>query len=216
MLDRSGCGEWEDYSQRDAAAADGGGSSLAHFILERRTPRRSSVLFLSLTLSLSLSVSSLDLNYTPALLFFASVEALSSLKPLISRSILVSFEYLPQPFPPPQQLIMVERSKKPGPIDASASSNAPQPTVDFSSDNSTVTAKLPSGESVSVMLYGATVTSWKNADGSENLWLSEAATLDGTKAVRGGIPVVFPVSFSSGMCLLFRSERWTVANDSSW
>lgn len=90
-------------------------------------------------------------------------------------------------------IIMVERSKKPGPIDASSTSNAPQPTVDISADNSRLTAKLPTGESVTILLYGATVTSWTNADGSENLWLSQAAVLNGTKAVRGGIPVVFPV-----------------------
>ncbi|KAF2760332.1 galactose mutarotase-like protein [Pseudovirgaria hyperparasitica] len=88
---------------------------------------------------------------------------------------------------------MVDRPKKPGPIDAPKPSSAPQPIVDIAQDNSTVTAKLPSGESVSVLLYGATVTSWKNADGSDNMWLSEKASLDGSKPVRGGIPVVFPV-----------------------
>ncbi|OCL01956.1 galactose mutarotase-like protein, partial [Glonium stellatum] len=57
-----------------------------------------------------------------------------------------------------------------------------------------VTARLPTGDSVDVLLYGATVLSWKSQGGqTENLWLSEAAKLDGTKAVRGGIPVVFPV-----------------------
>jgi glucose-6-phosphate 1-epimerase len=46
-----------------------------------------------------------------------------------------------------------------------------------------------------VLLFGATVTSWKSHGGkTENLWLSEKADLTGNKAVRGGIPVVFPVS----------------------
>ncbi|KAF2136234.1 uncharacterized protein K452DRAFT_362669 [Aplosporella prunicola CBS 121167] len=90
---------------------------------------------------------------------------------------------------------MVDRPHKPQPLPntAKAASDAPQPVVDISSDNSRVTARLPTGESVEVLLYGATVISWKNADGSENLWLSEKAALDGSKPVRGGIPVVFPV-----------------------
>jgi glucose-6-phosphate 1-epimerase len=69
---------------------------------------------------------------------------------------------------------------------------APQPIVDIV-DNSTVTATLPTGESVTVLLHGATVTSWKSSDGTENLWLSDKAILDGSKPVRGGVPVVFPV-----------------------
>jgi hypothetical protein len=42
------------------------------------------------------------------------------------------------------------------------------------------------------MLYGATVTSWKN-NGQENMWVSSNAHMDGSKAIRGGVPVVFPV-----------------------
>lgn len=52
---------------------------------------------------------------------------------------------------------------------------------------------LPTGESVDILLYGATIISWKDAKGAEKLWLSKAAKLDGSKAVRGGIPLVFPV-----------------------
>lgn len=54
-------------------------------------------------------------------------------------------------------------------------------------------ATLPTGDSVEVLLFGASVISWKTA-GKERLWLSSAAKLDGSKPVRGGIPVVFPVS----------------------
>ncbi|ODQ65369.1 galactose mutarotase-like protein [Nadsonia fulvescens var. elongata DSM 6958] len=52
----------------------------------------------------------------------------------------------------------------------------------------------PSNEftSVKILHYGATVLSWK-VNGQEKLWLSEKAHLDGSKAVRGGIPLVFPV-----------------------
>ena len=54
-------------------------------------------------------------------------------------------------------------------------------------------ASLPTGDSVEVLLYGATVISWKS-NGRENMWLSSAAKLDGSKPVRGGVPIVFPVS----------------------
>jgi glucose-6-phosphate 1-epimerase len=87
---------------------------------------------------------------------------------------------------------MVERSHRPAQI--SPITRAPQPVVTISADNSRVSARLPSGESVDVLLFGATIISWKNADGSENLWLSDAAALDGSNPVRGGIPVIFPVS----------------------
>ncbi|CEL10689.1 Putative Possible apospory-associated protein c (AFU_orthologue; AFUA_4G08880) [Aspergillus calidoustus] len=83
----------------------------------------------------------------------------------------------------------MDRSKKPAAIGVTAT--PPQPTISLA--NNVVQATLPSGESVTVHLYGATVTSWKTASGAEQLWLSEAAALDGSKPIRGGIPVVFPV-----------------------
>ncbi|KAA8901702.1 galactose mutarotase-like domain-containing protein [Sphaerosporella brunnea] len=51
---------------------------------------------------------------------------------------------------------------------------------------------LCSGETAEILLYGATIISWK-AGGEERLFLSEKAALDGSKAVRGGVPLVFPV-----------------------
>lgn len=86
----------------------------------------------------------------------------------------------------------MDRSKKPASIGVGAS--IPQPTIAI--NDSTVDAKLPTGESVSVHLFGATVVSWKLADGEEQLFVSSKAILDGSKAIRGGVPVVFPVSFS--------------------
>ncbi|KAI7773015.1 aldose 1-epimerase [Diaporthe eres] len=56
----------------------------------------------------------------------------------------------------------------------------------------TVEATLPSGDAVTVYLHGATVTSWKSSDGDEKIFLSTASALDGSAAIRGGIPVVFP------------------------
>lgn len=83
----------------------------------------------------------------------------------------------------------MDRSNKPSAIGVGAS--LPQPTVSIK-DN-TIEAILPSGESVTVYLYGATVTSWR-ANGQEQLFMSEKANLDGSKPIRGGIPVVFPVN----------------------
>lgn len=83
---------------------------------------------------------------------------------------------------------MVERAKRPSTI--SAAPTAPQPHVDISDDR--VIASLPTGESVEILLHGATVISWKSG-GQEHLWLSHKAVLNGSKPVRGGIPVVFPV-----------------------
>ncbi|KAI9831150.1 MAG: hypothetical protein M1819_005238 [Sarea resinae] len=85
---------------------------------------------------------------------------------------------------------MVDRPKKPSAIPVTPV--APAPQVNISTDNDRVSATLPTGESVEVLLYGATIISWKSG-GKENLFLSEKAHLDGSKAVRGGIPVVFPV-----------------------
>lgn len=87
---------------------------------------------------------------------------------------------------------MVDRPNKPSALAATPQQSHAQPTVTI--DNGRVSAVLPTGETVEVLLHGATVLSWKDASGNEKLWLSEGAVLDGSKAVRGGIPLVFPVS----------------------
>ncbi|KAL8924631.1 MAG: hypothetical protein Q9208_003946 [Pyrenodesmia sp. 3 TL-2023] len=85
----------------------------------------------------------------------------------------------------------MERAKKPAAIPVSPIQ--PTPQVSISDDNSRVTASLPTGQRVEVLLYGATVISWKSSNGKENLFLSSKAILNGSKPVRGGIPLVFPV-----------------------
>lgn len=50
---------------------------------------------------------------------------------------------------------------------------------------------LPSGDSLRVSDFGAQVLSWQ-ARGQERMFLSERAVLDGTAAIRGGVPVCFP------------------------
>lgn len=50
---------------------------------------------------------------------------------------------------------------------------------------------LPNGDSVRVSDFGAQVLSW-TARGHERMFLSERAMLDGSVAIRGGVPVCFP------------------------
>ncbi|RPB21641.1 galactose mutarotase-like protein [Terfezia boudieri ATCC MYA-4762] len=84
---------------------------------------------------------------------------------------------------------MVERSHKPAAINAASGQ---EDTAIVIADSDKVTLKLQTGESVEILLYGATIVSWKSG-GEEKLWISESAKLDGSKAVRGGVPLVFPV-----------------------
>ena len=49
-----------------------------------------------------------------------------------------------------------------------------------------------SGASATVRPFGATLTSFLNATGHETLFVSSLAKTDGSKATRGGIPLVFP------------------------
>ncbi|GKT41699.1 glucose-6-phosphate 1-epimerase [Colletotrichum spaethianum] len=87
---------------------------------------------------------------------------------------------------------MVDRPNKPTAL-ATTPGLPPQATVSITHGNSRVSATLPTGESVEVLLHGATVLSWKSASGADRLWLSSSTALDGSRPVRGGIPLVFPV-----------------------
>jgi glucose-6-phosphate 1-epimerase len=55
----------------------------------------------------------------------------------------------------------------------------------------TIQLKLDEKNKLVVRLHGATLTSWA-CDGDEILFVSEKAVLDNKKAIRGGIPIVFP------------------------
>jgi len=50
----------------------------------------------------------------------------------------------------------------------------------------------PSGAEAIVTLYGAHLVSWKSADGRQRLFCSARSALDGSRAIRGGVPVIFP------------------------
>ncbi|KAI5289872.1 hypothetical protein KEM54_003004 [Ascosphaera aggregata] len=83
----------------------------------------------------------------------------------------------------------MERANKPSAIGVPPA--AAQAVV--SAEGNQVVAKLATGESITISLFGATIISWKLANGSEQLWLSKKAVLDGSQPIRGGIPLVFPV-----------------------
>ncbi|KAF9913391.1 hypothetical protein BX616_010087, partial [Lobosporangium transversale] len=84
------------------------------------------------------------------------------------------------------------------------------------------TLSHPSGASAEVYLFGATLTSWKVSN-KERIFLSAEAVLDESKAIRGGIPLVFPV-FGKGKAPhitaslpqhgFARISRWKFVNSS--
>jgi len=57
--------------------------------------------------------------------------------------------------------------------------------------------RAPDGAEATITLYGAHVVSWKSvtkagAAGEERLFLSTLSALDGQRAIRGGVPIIFP------------------------
>ena len=50
----------------------------------------------------------------------------------------------------------------------------------------------PDGAQATITLYGAHLVSWRAADGQERLFMSSRSALDGSRALRGGVPVIFP------------------------
>jgi len=48
------------------------------------------------------------------------------------------------------------------------------------------------GAEAIVTLYGAHLISWKTGDGRQRLFCSAKSALDGSRAIRGGVPVIFP------------------------
>ncbi|KAG0759468.1 hypothetical protein G6F16_009862 [Rhizopus arrhizus] len=59
--------------------------------------------------------------------------------------------------------------------------------------NKVIYLEHPSGSKAEVSLFGSTITSWV-VDGRERLFVSsDKAKRDGSKAIRGGIPICFPI-----------------------
>ncbi|KAI7748730.1 hypothetical protein M8C21_015891 [Ambrosia artemisiifolia] len=72
------------------------------------------------------------------------------------------------------------------------------------------------GSSAEVYLYGAHVTSWKNEQGEELLFVSSKAIFNPPKPIRGGIPICFPQFSNLGSLEAHgfaRNRVWTIDND---
>jgi glucose-6-phosphate 1-epimerase len=69
----------------------------------------------------------------------------------------------------------------------------------------------PDGAQALVALFGAHLLSWKTPDGRERLFMSECSPLDGSAAIRGGVPVIFPQFSTRGT-----GQRHGVARLSTW
>lgn len=50
----------------------------------------------------------------------------------------------------------------------------------------------PGGAQATITLFGAHLVSWAGADGQERIFCSKRSSLDGSRAIRGGVPVIFP------------------------
>jgi glucose-6-phosphate 1-epimerase len=71
--------------------------------------------------------------------------------------------------------------------------------------------QAPDGAEATITLYGAHLVSWKGADGRERMFMSEKSVLDGSKAIRGGVPVIFPQFAERG-----KGMRHGFARVSNW
>ena len=72
-----------------------------------------------------------------------------------------------------------------------------------------------------ILHYGATVISWKSPDAAggeplERLFVSSKAALDGSKPVRGGIPIVFPVFGAPELPQFSKLKQHGYARGSTW
>jgi glucose-6-phosphate 1-epimerase len=69
------------------------------------------------------------------------------------------------------------------------------------------------GAHATVTLYGAHLISWQGADGRERMFCSAKSALDGSRAIRGGVPVIFPQFAARGAGMrhgFARVSQWRV------
>src|SRR6476661_5638359 len=74
-----------------------------------------------------------------------------------------------------------------------------------------VRIRAADGAQAIVTLYGAHLVSWTSAAGKEQLFLSARSALDGSRAIRGGVPVIFPQFAERG-----KGMRHGFARVSNW
>lgn len=73
----------------------------------------------------------------------------------------------------------------------------------------------PDGAQATVTPYGAHLISWQGADGRERLFCSAQSSLDGSRAIRGGVPLIFPQFAARGAGMrhgFARVSTWRVAD----
>jgi len=69
------------------------------------------------------------------------------------------------------------------------------------------------GASVTIALYGATITHWSHALAPRALWMSSLSAKGRTGPIRGGVPISFPQFANQGPLSLHgfaRTQMWTV------
>ena len=55
-----------------------------------------------------------------------------------------------------------------------------------------VTIRAADGAQATVTLYGGHLVAWQTSDGQQRLFCSRDSAIDGSRAIRGGVPVIFP------------------------
>lgn len=98
---------------------------------------------------------------------------------------------------------------------------------------STVILTHPSGSAATILLYGATITSWlapartalpslattpaaPTTTLSERLFVSSKASVDGSKPVRGGVPICWPIFGPPGKEMYKALKQHGFARSSLW
>jgi glucose-6-phosphate 1-epimerase len=74
------------------------------------------------------------------------------------------------------------------------------------------------GAEAIVTLFGAHLVSWRGADGTQRLFCSARSKLDGSRAIRGGVPVIFPQFNERGPAMrhgFARVSDWALVDSGS-
>ncbi|KAI0464749.1 hypothetical protein LJB42_002374 [Komagataella kurtzmanii] len=87
--------------------------------------------------------------------------------------------------------------------------------IEIKGNDVVLTSSSTTQTQVRINLFGATVYSWTIA-GKEQLWTSDAALFDGSKPIRGGIPLVFPVFGKSSAPGFEKLPQHGFARNSTW
>jgi glucose-6-phosphate 1-epimerase len=73
----------------------------------------------------------------------------------------------------------------------------------------------PDGAEATVTLYGAHLVSWRGVVRRERMFVSSRSALDGSRAIRGGVPVIFPQFAERGTGMrhgFARVSQWRVTD----